>query len=332
MTPSRETVFITGASGFIGTNLIHSLIADGIPVINYDKTAPLDETLMPFWVEGNIRDADTLQRALIDARPQYVIHLAARTDCVETITVEEGYRDNTDGTQNVLDAIACDPEIEHAIITSSQYVVGPQHGLPKHDEDYGPHTVYGHSKVITEQLTRAATLPCPWTLVRPANIWGPWHMRYRSEFWRIAAKGLYMHPGRAPVVRTYGYVGNVVAQLRAILAAEREKVDGKTFYVGDLPDDIFGWTDAFCRALTGKPARVVPRFILRTLGWTGDVAKRVGLPFPITSSRFQNMIGAYPTPMQETWDVLGTPPYSLEEGVAATVDWLNSYNATHGNP
>ena len=71
--------------------------------------------------------------------------------------------------------------IERAIIASTQYVAGPSR-LPKDDEDYFPHTVYGQSKVVTEQLTRAANLACAWTLVRPTNIWGPWHMRYRNNF------------------------------------------------------------------------------------------------------------------------------------------------------
>lgn len=70
-----------------------------------------------------------------------------------------------------LDVIKATPSVERVIITSSQFVCGPGY-IPKHDEDFAPVTVYGQSKVLTEQLTRQAGLRCVWTIVRPTNIWG----------------------------------------------------------------------------------------------------------------------------------------------------------------
>ena len=107
------------------------------------------------------------------------------------------------------------PSVERVIITSSQFVCAPGR-LPENDTDYFPETVYGQSKVVTEKLTREANLPCCWTIIRPTNIWGPWHMRYRREFWRVVERGLYVHPGREPVIRCYGYVKNVAHQIRKI--------------------------------------------------------------------------------------------------------------------
>src|SRR5205814_4739841 len=128
-----------------------------------------------------------------------------------------------------------------------------------------PATVYGQSKVITEKLTREANLPVCWTIIRPTNIWGPWHMRYRREFWRVVERGLYVHPGRKPVIRCYGYVKNVVYQIERIFEAPREMVHGKTLYLGDPPINLFDWVDGFSRALTGRPVRVVPLTLMRIL-------------------------------------------------------------------
>ena len=62
----------------------------------------------------------------------------------------------------------------HQLITSSQLVCRPGY-VPKNYEDYAPHTLYGQSKVQTELITRAwKGAPCPWTLIRPTSIWGPW--------------------------------------------------------------------------------------------------------------------------------------------------------------
>ncbi len=317
MGEARTDCFVTGASGFVGTNLLHELSRRGASVVNYDSAPPLDTQQREFWSKGDILDAASLKRAMEDAAPRWVIHLAARTDCDETVTVENGYRANTDGTRNVLQAIRACPGVERVVVTSSQYVCGPQHGLPRDDEDFGPHTIYGHSKVVTERLTRAAHIDAIWTIIRPVNIWGPWHLRYRDEFWRVMERGWYVHPGQRAVVRTYGYVGNVVAQLLAILEADEETVHGKVFYVGDLPCDIRVWVDGFSRALRGRTVRVAPRFLLRALGLLGDALKAVRVEFPITSSRYRSMIEDYTTPVQQTWSTLEVEECSASLGVVS---------------
>lgn len=315
---------ITGGSGFIGTNLIAELLRRGAAVLNFDCQPPLNPDQRALWRKGDLLDAADVAAALAQWQPRYVVHLAARTECDEHTTVELGYRVNTQGTANVLEAIKRTPSVAHAVITSSQYVCGPAH-FPRDMQDYGPHTVYGQSKVITEQLTRAAQLPCTWTLIRPTNIWGPWHLRYRQEAWRVLRKGLYMHPAGQPVMRCYGYVGNIVHYILQIVAASPDKVQAQTFYVGDPPLDIYLWANAFALGLTGRPARKVPRPVLRAIGLVGDLLGRVGVKFPLTSSRYRSMTSDYLCPMDATYAVLGPPPLSLQQGVNETLAWLQHY-------
>ena len=201
-------LLVTGASGFIGTNYIDFHKQQNCELINLDIQPPLKKEHERFFKKVDIMEPSALESAFAEFSPTHVVHMAARAECDENTTVEDGYAVNTIGTQNVLDAIKKTPSVERMIMVSTQYVAGPGR-LPKHDEDYFPHTVYGQSKVITEQLTREAGLNCTWTFVRPTNIWGPWHMRYRREAWRVINKGVYLHPGGKPVVRSYGYVGNL---------------------------------------------------------------------------------------------------------------------------
>src|SRR4029077_4142825 len=245
-----------GGSGFIGTNAIDAFSGGGATILNYSLHPPLTPEHKQYWTEGDILDVAATKASFERFQPDRVLHLAARAECDENTTVEVGYRVNIEGTRNVLDAIRKTPSIERVIITSSQFVCGPG-PLPKNDTDYFPETVYGQSKVLTEKLTREANLPVCWTIIRPTNIWGPWHMRYRREFWRVVERGLYVHPGRQPVIRCYGYVKNVVDQIRKIFEAPRELVHGKTIYLGDRPTSLFDWTNGFSKALTGRPARVV---------------------------------------------------------------------------
>jgi GlcNAc-P-P-Und epimerase len=317
-------ILITGGSGFIGTNVIDSFSREGNVILNYSLHAPLDAGQASYWRAGDILDAQATTAAFQEFQPNRVLHLAARAECDENTTVEDGYRVNTAGTQNILDAIRATPSVERIIITSTQFVCGPGR-LPTSDTDYFPATVYGQSKVIAEQLTRDAKLKSCWTIIRPTNVWGPWHMRYRREFWRVLERGLYVHPGRRPVIRTYAYVKNVASQIEKIFEAPRERVDGKTLYVGDRPINLFDWADGFSRALTGRGVRVIPRPLMRVLALAGDIPTRVsGKPFLINSSRYRSMITNYETPMEPTFELLGENPYTLEDGIHETVKWLRT--------
>ncbi len=315
-------IFLTGGSGFIGTNLVSELLRRGDSVRNFDSCTPRNSSQASFWVAGDLLDQDALHSDMVEFAPDALIHLAARADCDENTTVEDGYQANTTGTANVLSAIKACPSVKRAVIISSQYVSGPSR-LPTDDEDYFPHTVYGQSKVITEQLTRAAKLNCCWTLLRPTNVWGPWHWRYPQEFWRIAAKGLYFHPGGAPVRRCYAYVGNVVWQMLQALDLPEDRVNGQTLYVGDEVADIYDWANGFCVALCGRRAPKIPRPLLRTIALGGDIVSAIqGKPFYLTSSRYRSMTSDYPTPMEKTLEILGRGPYSLQQGIDETVAWL----------
>jgi nucleoside-diphosphate-sugar epimerase len=275
-------------------------------------------------------DPPALNSIFAEFQPTHVVHLAARTDMFGD-TVHD-YAANHIGTANVIATIRQTSSIEKVVFVSSQYVVGPGR-LPEGDEDYRPHTIYGESKVQTEKAIRQAQLPICWTIVRPTNIWGRWHPRYPTEFWRVLKQGRYLHPGGPPVTRCYGYVSNIVDQMLTILDRADRSFNGKTFYVGDPPIDIYEWTNAFSLELSGRKMRVVPRSVLAALAKVGDVVIRLGGKFPIFSSRFRNMTEDYVTPMAPTFAALGYPKKSIKEGVHETVEWLRSQDKFWGmNP
>src|ERR1039457_1416768 len=118
-------LLVTGGSGFIDTNVIEALSREGNNILNYSLHAPLDSGQMQCWRAGDILDPATTAEVFRELQPDHVLHLAERTDCDENTTVEDGYRVNTEGTQNVLDAIRATPSVERSIITSTQFVCAP---------------------------------------------------------------------------------------------------------------------------------------------------------------------------------------------------------------
>jgi len=315
-------VVVTGGSGFIGTNLLDSLLQKGgDDLLSLDVSSPKIAEHEKIWTKCDLLDSGSVFDILSAYQPTHIVHLAGRTD-MEGKTLDD-YAANHVATANLVAAIRHLPSVERAIFTSSQFVVGPG-PLPASDDEFRPHTIYGESKAKSEQVVRDADLPCIWTIVRPTNVWGRWHPRYPNEFWRVLKQGRYVHPGGKGVVRSYAYVGTVVHQLRAILTSPREAVHQDVFYVGDAPIDLLDWTNAFSMELVGRPVRVVPRPVVRCMAKVGDAVIALGGKFPIFSSRYRSMTEEYLTPMQKTLDRLGVPSIELAEGVKETVAWLRT--------
>ncbi len=106
--------FLTGGSGFIGTHLVEELLKRGVEVENFDFKPPVNPNHAPLWKAGDLWDADALRMRMHAFEPDALLHLAARANCDENTTVEDGYRANTDNTHNLLDAVKATPSVRHA--------------------------------------------------------------------------------------------------------------------------------------------------------------------------------------------------------------------------
>ncbi|NBA85275.1 NAD-dependent epimerase/dehydratase family protein [Emticicia sp. CRIBPO] len=317
-----KSFLITGGSGFIGTNLIDLLITSGYKeIINFDKASPVKPDHAKFWYEGNIMEISGLKSAFREYNPDVVIHLAARTDTLSDKL--EDYVENHIGTKNLLEVIKETKSVKQAIITSTQYVYkSDENVFPSNEVDFSPHTIYGQSKVLTETYTREANLECDFTIVRPTNIWGPWHMRYPIELWKVIDKGIYFHPVKHEVIRTYGYVGNTVYQILKILESPSELTNKKVFYLGDAPIDSYLWLNELSLGLTDKKIKRLPKFIFKTAALCGDFLRLLKIPFPLYSKRFNNMIEDYPAPTDVTIGLFGQADSNLRNNVKETILWL----------
>lgn len=322
MRKSMSKILITGGSGFIGTNLIEYLIADDRnQILNFDKSTPLNIEHTKYWFQGNIMNLKNLQIAFNSFNPDIVIHLAARTDTLSNNLTD--YVENIEGSINVFTAVKEHPCVKRFIHTSTQYVYKSKKApFPKDFKSFQPHTTYGISKMMSEMELHKSNMTCPWIIVRPTNIWGPWHMRYPNELWKIVDQKLYLHPGKTPIIRTYGYVKNVVYQIAQLAFSQDSSIINKTYYLGDLPIDSFDWINEISLQTTGYQVRTIPRNILKIGALVGDVLLFLKIKFPLYSQRYQNMIEDFYAPTNIIIDKFGLSHPSLSENVIETFDWI----------
>ena len=260
-----------------------------------------------------------MQKVVVDFNPDYIVHLAARTD-LDGKTLSD-YNANTVGIENVLKVASELPNLKKIVITSSMLVCKAGY-MPKNQHDYNPTTVYGESKVRTEQITWANPPQCDWAIVRPTSIWGPWFgVPYRNFFDMVKSK-MYFHIGHRSCSKTYGYVENAVYQITQILFNETTDNDNKVFYLGDRPAIyIEEWADQIAEQLGHKVLRF-PYWMIKCAALCGDVLGRFGLHFPMTSFRLKNMTTDNIINVDNTYQIAPNPPVERIEGIKRTLKWM----------
>ncbi|PAP77163.1 NAD-dependent epimerase/dehydratase family protein [Rubrivirga marina] len=323
MTPAR--ILVTGSDGLIGRWVSHLLVEEGHEVIALDRRDLTQSRERYRKHVVDVRDAEALVAVLEAERPDAVVHLAARTDLDPTATLDD-YDSNTVGVRNVCDAVRATDSVTRVLYTSSQLVcqIGYQ---PTSDTDYSPKTVYGRSKVRTEEIVREEKGGgVTWCLTRPTTVWGPYMKPHYRNLLRHIEKGRYFHTGEGPLYKSYSYAGNIAHQYLRLLSAPDGAIHRKTFYLADYePLSLRAYTNRLAERLDAGPIPTVPLPAARALAKVGDVINAVGWrSFPFNSFRLRNILTEYVLDLSETEAVCGPLPYGFEEGVRQTVAWYQA--------
>ncbi|TFH30691.1 MAG: SDR family oxidoreductase [Myxococcales bacterium] len=234
---------VTGGAGFIGSNIVEALLAEGERVRVLDNFANgKAENLSAFGggieiLEGDIRDPETCRRAVTGV--SVVLHLAALGSVPRSIADPATSNDvNANGTLNVLLA-ARDAGVRRLVYSSSSSVYGENPALPKREDlATAPISPYAVSKLSGEAYTRvfARVYGLETVALRYFNVFGP---RQRADSPYAAVIPLFMQSaldgqplmidGDGLQSRDFTYVSNVVQA--NLLAARTAGVSGSTFNI-----------------------------------------------------------------------------------------------------
>lgn len=268
-------VLVTGGSGFIGTNLVEWCREQGDLVVNFDNVPPRNPAHAPLWRKVDILDRSALNQSIMEFNPEFVFHMAARTDLYGRSVRE--YEANIDGVGNLIESLRALPTLRLAVFASSMLVCRIGYS-PRNEVDYCPNTAYGESKLLGEQLVRSeARESFPWIIVRPTSIWGPWFAALYRDFFTSISRSLYVHPAGMRIRRSYGFVLNCVFQLDHLAKTLPEALVGRTVYLADYdPTERKHWADAIKVQLGSRHVRELPLSLLKVPAFFGDTLKTLG--------------------------------------------------------
>lgn len=315
-----DRIVITGASGFIGTNVLE-YFKDKAEVINIDFSKPRNPEHASYWKNVDITDEQATIEAICSFSPDYIIHLAARTDLDGNCM--DDYNANTVGVENVLKAASKCPNLKKILITSSMLVCSVGY-MPKNQRDYCPPNWYGKSKVETENITWANKPECDWAILRPTSMWGAWFAVPYRNFFEMVKKRMYFHIGHTACTKTYGYIENAVYQIEQILFSDTRDESNKVFYLGDRPAIfIEEWANQIAGQLGFSVPRV-PYHLVKVAALFGDVLGMMHIHFPMTSFRLKNMSTDNVINLDNTYEIAPNPPVDRIEGIRRTLEWMKT--------
>lgn len=232
---------ITGAAGFLGSNLANYLVREGHQVRGIDDlSAGNPEALSPdvLFTRGDVNDRPKLWTLLQDV--DCVYHLAARVSVPESVLYPREYNAvNVGGTVSLMEAMR-DVGVRRVVFISSGTVYGDQGEQPlTEDARPNPRSPYAVSKLAGEYYIH--TIGNLWGIetvcLRVFNAYGPGqrippsHAPVIPNFLRQALRGgsLVMH-GDGSQTRDYVYVDDVVSAM--ISAATAPNIDDSVINVG----------------------------------------------------------------------------------------------------
>ena len=239
------TALVTGAAGFVGSNLVEALADRGYAVRGVDNfetgrrsnLEPLDSLPEFSFHEADIRDGEAMAD-LMDG-VDYLFHQAAVASVPRSVEDPVTTTDaNCTGTATVLDA-ARRAGVEAAVVASSSSVYGSSEELPKVESmPATPESPYALSKYFTEELALEFSefYDIDTVALRYFNVFGP-RQDPEGQYAAVIPKFVsLMLDGDRPVVfgdghqsRDFTYIDNAV---RANVLAAEGDVTGEAFNVG----------------------------------------------------------------------------------------------------
>ena len=251
---TNKTVFVTGAAGFIGSNLVLKLLETVSPVkiVGIDNLNDYYDVSIKDWrleqigacaarhpesswtfVKGDIADRDAVDSIISRYKPEVVVNLAAQAGVRYSITNPDVYiQSNLIGFYNILEACRHNP-VEHLVYASSSSVYGTNQKVPYSTEDKvdNPVSLYAATKKSNELMAHAYSklYNIPSTGLRFFTVYGPAgrpDMAYFSFTNKLLKGDTIQIFNFGNCKRDFTYIDDIVEGVMRVMQGAPEKKNG----------------------------------------------------------------------------------------------------------
>ncbi len=306
-----KKVFITGATGFIGSHLCESLTKEGYEVsVIVRKTSNLsyikDLNLKIYY--GDLLDRGSLKEPIKEAN--YIIHSAGQIKGKK----EDYYQVNYLGTKNLIENILeLKPPLKLFLYLSTIAVCGPGENI-KEDKNPSPLSYYGKTKLLSENLLLEYANKIPLIILRLSAVFGP-RDKETLKYFKILKKKIGLIFGGT---FSLCYVEDLTDLIVSILKNNKEIRSGEIFNIADGNCYTFkDIVDAYEKITHEKVFKIyLPNFLIFSIGylWQRDKIR------DLTAK-------CYLVDIEKTKKILNfSPKYSLMEGLKKTLEWYKNNN------
>ena len=254
---AKKTILVTGASGFVGANLIITLLKNysnirivGLDSMNDYYDVNLKEYRMEeisnasriacgseyTFIKGNIADKQLINEIFADYKPDVAVNLAAQAGVRYSITNPDAYiESNLIGFYNILEACRHSYDndekgVEHLVYASSSSVYGSNKKIPYSTEDKvdNPVSLYAATKKSNELLAHAYSklYNIPSTGLRFFTVYGPAgrpDMAYFSFTDKLLAGKDIQIFNYGNCLRDFTYIDDIVHGINLVMERAPEK-------------------------------------------------------------------------------------------------------------
>jgi CDP-glucose 4,6-dehydratase len=311
-------VAVTGATGFLGSHVTAKLVELGADVVVLVRDALPPTPISAAWIDqvaavsGPVEDQAVVERMLGDYEVQTVLHLAAQSQVgVANRNPVGTFEANVTGTWALLEAVRRSPRVTAVVTASSDKAYGAQPNLP-YDEAMPLLAVnpYDVSKACADLISQSyhQTFDVPVCVTRCGNFFGP-----GDRNWQRLVPGTIrsLLRGERPLIRSDGtmvrdylyVVDGALAYLQLVEAmAEDPSIVGEAFnYSTEQPLTVL----ELVAALQAAAGTDLAPEIQATA--THEIDSQY-----LSAAKARKLLG---------W----TPTYTVEEALAATVDWYRAH-------
>lgn len=328
-------IIVTGAAGFIGSEVALRLLREGHSVtgvdsftayydvkLKEDRTARLAAYPNFHLARTGVEDAEAMDQVFSQVKPDIVLHFAAQAGVRYSLEHPRDYISaNIVGSFNIID-LSRQHKVRHLILASTSSAYGANQKFPFEERDSAPYplTIYAATKLSAELIahSHAHLYGVPTTALRFFSVYGPWG-RPDMAFYLFTDKIFNGQTidvfNKGDLLRDFTYIDDLVEAIRRLM---------------DCPPVVGG------HVIRGDSLSPVAPYRLVNIGNASPVRLMdyiEAIETAIGRKAVKNMIGMQPGDVKQTYADVRllkaltgyTPDTDYRTGVAKFVDWFRDY-------